>query len=226
MEIKGRKAHTPSGATAYWRLSWFEAAEKEARRILDEQQYSHVVEQFDLLAMIRSGDSAPAKGIAMKRDALEPTMTGKVEFLPHQASQEQLALALLIDRLAHLPAEAIADLAALAPELAHCKDRDEFEQIAETIKEVLFPEIAGELRELVPSKSEKLESRKRLFAIRLKSLRAAANMTQEQLAEKADLPQSHISRLEKGLHSPSHKTIERIASALAIDVESLELRQE
>jgi len=47
-------------------------------------------------------------------------------------------------------------------------------------------------------------------------------MTQQQLAEKAGLPQSHISRLEAGMHSPSHKTLEKIAAAMEIAMGDLD----
>jgi transcriptional regulator with XRE-family HTH domain len=49
---------------------------------------------------------------------------------------------------------------------------------------------------------------------RITDERQAAGLTQAQLAEKSGLPQSHISRLESGKHSPSRATIEKIAAAL------------
>ena len=48
----------------------------------------------------------------------------------------------------------------------------------------------------------------------IRDLRQAQGMTQEQLAEAAGLPQSHISRLECGKHTATHVTIQRIAEAL------------
>jgi len=53
---------------------------------------------------------------------------------------------------------------------------------------------------------------------KIKSLRKKAGLTQDQLAEKSGLPQSHISRLEHGEHSPSRVTLEKIASALGVEV--------
>jgi DNA-binding XRE family transcriptional regulator len=53
---------------------------------------------------------------------------------------------------------------------------------------------------------------------RIKELRMRAGLTQIELAEKAGLPQSHISRLESGKHSPSRVTLEKIAAALDVPV--------
>ena len=39
-------------------------------------------------------------------------------------------------------------------------------------------------------------------------------MTQGELADKAGIPQSHVSRLETGKHVPTHLTIEKLAEAL------------
>ncbi|MDM8008608.1 MAG: helix-turn-helix transcriptional regulator [Phycisphaerae bacterium] len=47
-------------------------------------------------------------------------------------------------------------------------------------------------------------------------------MVKKALASKSGLPQSHISRLEAGRHSPSHKTLEKLASALAVPVNRLD----
>ena len=47
-------------------------------------------------------------------------------------------------------------------------------------------------------------------------------VTQEQLAAKAGLPQSHISRLEGAKHSPSRATLEKIAAALEVPLSCLD----
>jgi transcriptional regulator with XRE-family HTH domain len=52
----------------------------------------------------------------------------------------------------------------------------------------------------------------------IKELQLKAGWTQEQLAAESGLPQSHISRLEAGKHSPSRATLEKIAKALGVDV--------
>lgn len=47
-------------------------------------------------------------------------------------------------------------------------------------------------------------------------LRAAANLTQEEVAERADISQQYISGLERGLRNPSVETIFRISQALGV----------
>jgi transcriptional regulator with XRE-family HTH domain len=52
---------------------------------------------------------------------------------------------------------------------------------------------------------------------------ARAQLTQEQLAAKSGLPQSHISRIENAKHSPSLATLQKIAAALGVPVERFDL---
>jgi transcriptional regulator with XRE-family HTH domain len=56
---------------------------------------------------------------------------------------------------------------------------------------------------------------------RISEERTKAGLTQEELARRAGLPQSHISRLETGKRSPSHVTIEKIAAAFGRPVFSV-----
>lgn len=49
---------------------------------------------------------------------------------------------------------------------------------------------------------------------RIREAREAAGLTQEEFSQQSGLPQSHISRLEQGKHSPTAKTLEKIATAL------------
>lgn len=51
---------------------------------------------------------------------------------------------------------------------------------------------------------------------RIRAIRSEKGLTQEQLAERSGLPQSHISRIETAKHSPSRATLERIAAALEV----------
>lgn len=53
-------------------------------------------------------------------------------------------------------------------------------------------------------------------AARIKALRQAAGMTQEQLSEKADLATQGVSRLENAHQVPSLYTIVRLAGALGV----------
>ena len=56
---------------------------------------------------------------------------------------------------------------------------------------------------------------------RLKELRASAGLTQAQLAERVQLSDEFISRLERGIKAASVTTLERIAGALGVHVRDL-----
>jgi DNA-binding XRE family transcriptional regulator len=109
--------------------------------------------------------------------------------------------------------EQVRELAA-ALEQEGTQDR---EGIIKTLLEILFPVGLGEVADLEgddQAAREKLESYRRSVGDAIRRLRLARNMTQEQLATAAGLPQSHVSKLEAGKHAPTQTTIARIARAL------------
>jgi transcriptional regulator with XRE-family HTH domain len=55
------------------------------------------------------------------------------------------------------------------------------------------------------------------FAHRLKALREAAGLTQEQLAERTGLYKFSIAKLEQGVQEPSWPTVLALAKALGVD---------
>ena len=52
------------------------------------------------------------------------------------------------------------------------------------------------------------------FSFKLQKVRKLKNLTQKRLAFIASVSQSHISELERGLESPTLKTVENLADAL------------
>jgi len=60
-----------------------------------------------------------------------------------------------------------------------------------------------------------------LFGSRLRELRLAAGLTQEALAERAGLPHTHVSAMERGLKLPNLMTMLRLAAALECKVAKL-----
>ena len=62
---------------------------------------------------------------------------------------------------------------------------------------------------------------KKKFGVKLFQLRSKSGMTQDQLAEKANLSIDSIRRIEKGSWSPSFDSLERIADALGVDLVEL-----
>jgi transcriptional regulator with XRE-family HTH domain len=65
------------------------------------------------------------------------------------------------------------------------------------------------------------ELRIQLAAERIAAARKAAGLTQKQLGEKLNLPQSQISRIERKPDHTTVRTLKRIAKALGVDVRAL-----
>lgn len=59
------------------------------------------------------------------------------------------------------------------------------------------------------------------FGERVRDLRKAQGLSQEELAEKADLHYTYIGGVERGERNLSLKSIERIANALKMDIREL-----
>ena len=59
------------------------------------------------------------------------------------------------------------------------------------------------------------------FGKRLRRLRVARDMTQEQFAEAASVSVDFLSLVERGINSPSFETLERFAKALKVRVAEL-----
>ncbi|MBI4564588.1 MAG: helix-turn-helix transcriptional regulator [Planctomycetes bacterium] len=70
-----------------------------------------------------------------------------------------------------------------------------------------------------------LKSRARWIGRKIRVLREKKGMTQEDLAERAGLTQSHVSRLEDGKHSPSNVTLRKIAKALRVSVHKIDYEE-
>jgi transcriptional regulator with XRE-family HTH domain len=59
------------------------------------------------------------------------------------------------------------------------------------------------------------------FGKRIRALRLKAKLTQEQLAELADISVDFLSMVERGINAPSFDTLEKIANALHVPVREL-----
>lgn len=64
-------------------------------------------------------------------------------------------------------------------------------------------------------------STKKLLGTRIKDLRRAAGLSQEQLAEKIHIDSKHLSRIEVGSGYPSIDTVENIAKTLNVEIKDL-----
>lgn len=133
-----------------------------------------------------------------------------------------MALGILVERIQSLPQEDRDDLYELMKELPKAEGCEELNGIVTTMEEILDQE---------PIRLEKMDQSDEFQAgaglrkwidfvsARIKDFRAKAGLTQDELARLSGLPQSHISRLESGKHSPSRLTLEKLAKALNVGVE-------
>ena len=146
-------------------------------------------------------------------------------FAPESIADEHLVVSYLLHRISSLSKEALADLAELGRDVANCESWEQFGEIAQTMREILFPDsVLGDVQRSGPESkvTERLRRHSEFVGDKIKEHRESAHMTQTQLAEAAGLPQSHISRLENGQHSPSNKTVAKIAGALKVSIRDLD----
>jgi len=59
------------------------------------------------------------------------------------------------------------------------------------------------------------------FAQALRQLRQEKGLSQEELADRAGLHRTYISQIERGIKSPSLRSLERIARALDVQLSTL-----
>lgn len=155
-------------------------------------------------------------------ETVQETLKSQTGF---QEAAITMALGLLVDRLRHLPKEDLEDLYELMKELAIVKDdAEELESVFSAMREILDQApvhlIKMDLGQARPPRS--LRNWIGFVSKMIKTVRKEAKMTQAELAEKSGLPQSHISRLESGKHSPSRLTLERIAVAAGVPLARLD----
>lgn len=120
-----------------------------------------------------------------------------------------------------LPRETVNDLTELLKQFVEEDSEQLRDEIAQTIQEVLFPDsLSVELMQEFDLTHEDDYVRNKLTAYRqrvgqeIKERRLNMGLSQMELAEKAGISQSHLCRLETGMHVPTFATVERIAAAL------------
>lgn len=60
--------------------------------------------------------------------------------------------------------------------------------------------------------------KKRLFGARIKEIRRKRNLSQERLAEKADINSKYLSRIERGTENPTFDLLIKLAHALDVEM--------
>lgn len=155
----------------------------------------------------------------------EFTTDGPTQNIAHEAFT--MAFAILVQRIQHLPKEDRDDLFELVRELPNANSHEETESIVVTMREIL-EQRAGNLKKIEQPSQENyvptdgLHKWMTFISDRIRAARIAKEMTQEDLQKATGLPQSHISRLECGRHSPSHSTVLKIAKALGVEPSTLD----
>lgn len=135
--------------------------------------------------------------------------------LDYRAAAFLTALAVVAERIRELPPADKRDLLEMTTALIAAESLEDEQAAIAGILEIVDPP-AGGVRELPLPEQTSVELQAWMTQIggKIKHAREAAGLTQEQLAAASGLQQSHICRLETGVHSPSHKTVEKIAAAL------------
>lgn len=148
--------------------------------------------------------------------------------LPLEDRMIALFLPILIERISSLPKADRDDLFELLQELKNQSfrsNREELEATLATMEEILT-QTPVQTTNLVLGKTttdpEGLVSWKQFVAKNIKEQRKKAGLSQEELAEKSGLLQSHISRLENAQFSATHHTLKKIATALRIPLSLLD----
>ena len=100
-------------------------------------------------------------------------------------------------------------------------------EIGEVLAEILFrdPESLVATRindERSKDAGKALERQRTYVGEQIRKWRQRVKMSQEELANKAGIPQSHVCRLETGKHAPTYVTIEKLAQALGVKPSQLD----
>lgn len=128
-----------------------------------------------------------------------------------------LAISVVAERIRRLSEAELADLWTLVKEFGQAKDPADQEGALRTMLEI----IDGSNEDIVQlpladsgTESAEVEKWRAWVGGRVRAARTEANLTQEELAARSGLPQSHISRIENGRLSPSRTTLEKVAGAV------------
>jgi DNA-binding XRE family transcriptional regulator len=124
-----------------------------------------------------------------------------------------MAVAVLVERIRGLPKEDKEDLYKLSNALFLAENEEETRCAAKAFREILDQKDARVVPFVTSESPTSMDGWITFISGRIKKAREDAGLTQEALEGVTGLPQSHISRLENGVHSPSSATLEKIAKA-------------
>lgn len=134
------------------------------------------------------------------------------------ANLTMTAVNVIMDRIGRFPSQDRSDFVSLYKQAASAATVEERIGIRDTMVEILDGRGATiETADLAENHAQP-ESWVKWVAwvsTRIREARTEAGFTQEQLAARYGLPQSHISRIENAKHSPARGTLEKIAKVLS-----------
>lgn len=133
-----------------------------------------------------------------------------------------LAVAVLSERIRALPQADRGDFHDLVKAMLSAGCDEDIQAAVDGMVEILDQRPSRVEQADFNAPSEALDKWMDYVGGRIREFRTTAGLTQEELAAKASLPQSHISKLENRKHSPSHLTIQKIAKALGIKASQLD----
>ena len=134
-----------------------------------------------------------------------------------------LAISILDESFRELPLVDRADIFKLLNLLRKETDEDERQNIVSTIEEILSQkEYASTPLDMAEQPEDEPGKFAKFCAEKIKKIRVAAGWSQTELAEKSGIPQSYISRIESAQHTPTHKTLKKLAAAFGVDLGQLD----
>lgn len=153
----------------------------------------------------------------MSADALKESLS---EFDVEQ-QRMLLALGIILARVKNLSPEDCDELYSMFTEYRQAESEEDRRAADTGIMEILDQNVvAVKAMTFGGDKAPPLKLKKWLDWVskKIHDLREQANLSQDELEALTGLPQSHISRLENGKHSPSRYTLEKLADAMGVDV--------
>ena len=91
---------------------------------------------------------------------------------------------------------------------------------------LLFGKLGNNKVEVGVMNSKKSVKKNDTFGNKLRELRKAKGYTQQALAEKANIDEKHLSRVENGKYFPTYATLNKLLNALGVSIEEAGLNLE
>lgn len=156
------------------------------------------------------------------------TIPADVQQLPSEQRSLVIAIGVVLNRARRLSHADSADLCCLLKHFCEAETVDDRAAADEAIWELLVgePVTVHEMDLDSDDPPDDLAKWKDFVSARVRESRDEAKLTQEQLAERTGLPQSHISRIENAKLSPSFTTLQKIADALKLPLSKFDPNSE